>query len=83
MLASHPRAVVDIAKNFPISRPAVSQHLKVLKEAGLVSDRRAGNRRIYEIDLRGLSALRSQLDEFWTKAMAAYKVAVEKGEDTT
>ena len=80
VLAAHPRAVVDIASDLPVSRPAVSQHLKVLKRAGLVIDRPAGNRRIYEIDLRGLSALRSQLDAFWTKALAAYKVAVEKEE---
>ncbi|MGH2759664.1 MAG: ArsR/SmtB family transcription factor [Actinomycetota bacterium] len=81
VLAVRPCAVVDIAKEMPISRPAVSQHLKVLKAAGLVVDRPAGTRRIYEIDLRGLSALRSQLDEFWTNALAAYKVAVEAKED--
>ena len=61
-----------------MSRPAVSQHLKVLKDAGLVSDRPVGTRRIYRIDPDGLAALRTDLDRFWGKALAAYKVAVER-----
>jgi DNA-binding transcriptional ArsR family regulator len=62
----------------PVSRPAVSQHLKVLKQAGLVIDRPEGNRRIYEVNPDGLSKLRADLDQFWTSALAAYKVAAEK-----
>ena len=76
-LANHPRAVGELASELPVSRPAVSQHLKVLKDAGLVVDRRAGNRRIYQLDLDGIGALRSYLDQFWSKALAAYKVALE------
>jgi DNA-binding transcriptional ArsR family regulator len=77
-LVDHPRAVGELAGELPVSRPAVSQHLKVLKEAGLVVDRPAGNRRIYQVDPDGVDALRAQLDGFWTKALAAYKAAVER-----
>ncbi len=77
-LAERPRAVGDLASELPVSRPAVSQHLKVLKKAGLVSDRPAGNRRIYHADPAGVEALRSQLDRFWNQALAAYKEAVEQ-----
>jgi DNA-binding transcriptional ArsR family regulator len=81
-LAEHPRAVGELAGDLPVSRPAVSQHLRVLKEAGLVTDRAAGNRRIYQVDPDGVGALRSQLDHFWTNALAAYKAAAEqKGEE--
>ena len=73
-----PSAVVEIARELPISRPAVSQHLKVLKEAGLVVDRPAGNRRIYRADPNGLAAFRADLDRFWTKALTAYKALVEE-----
>ena len=76
-LVEHPLAVGELARDLPVSRPAVSQHLKVLKEAGLVVDRAVGNRRIYQLDPTGVGALRAQLDEFWTKALAAYKRAVE------
>lgn len=62
----------------PVSRPAVSQHLKVLKEAGLVLDRAVGNRRVYQLNPEGVGALRAQLDEFWSKAMATYKQVVEE-----
>jgi DNA-binding transcriptional ArsR family regulator len=62
----------------PVSRPAVSQHLKVLKDAGLVVDRRAGNRRIYQLNPDGVGALRAQLDRFWSKALATYKQVVEQ-----
>jgi DNA-binding transcriptional ArsR family regulator len=83
-LAERPRAVGELASELPISRPAVSQHLKVLKEAGLVVDRRAGNRRIYQPNPDGLDALRVQLDRFWNKALAAYKQAVEQdGEEVS
>jgi DNA-binding transcriptional ArsR family regulator len=77
-LADRPRAVGELARELPVSRPAVSQHLKVLKDAGLVVDRRAGNRRIYQLDLDGIGALRAQLDRFWSRALAAYKAAVEQ-----
>ncbi|HVM64269.1 MAG TPA: ArsR family transcriptional regulator, partial [Acidimicrobiales bacterium] len=59
-------------------RPAVSQHLKVLKRAGLVADRQAGRHRIYHVDPHGLTALRADLDRFWTKTLAAYKEVVEQ-----
>ena len=77
-LADSPRAVVELARELPVSRPAVSQHLRVLKDAGLVVDRPAGNRRIYQLDPDGVGALRAQLDQFWTKALAAYKQVVEE-----
>ena len=77
-LADHPRAVGELADELPVSRPAVSQHLKVLKDAGLVVDRAAGNRRIYQLNPDGVGALRAQLDRFWSKALAAYKTAVEQ-----
>jgi DNA-binding transcriptional ArsR family regulator len=77
-LAEHPRAVGELAGELPVSRPAVSQHLKVLKEAGLVLDRPVGNRRIYQLDPAGLEALRAQLDRFWTKALANYKAVAEQ-----
>ena len=77
-LAAHPRAVGELAAELPVSRPAVSQHLKVLKAAGLVADRPAGNRRIYQVDPDGVAALRAQLDRFWTDALAAYKAAAEQ-----
>jgi DNA-binding transcriptional ArsR family regulator len=72
-----PRAVGDIARGFPISRPAVSQHLRVLKEAGLVSDRREGTRRLYGIDLRGLAELRAYVDTMWTLALDDFKALAE------
>jgi DNA-binding transcriptional ArsR family regulator len=77
-LAERPSAVSELASGFPVSRPAVSQHLKVLKEAGLVRDRRAGKQRIYTVDAIGLGAFRRELDQFWSKALAAYKAAVEE-----
>jgi DNA-binding transcriptional ArsR family regulator len=82
-LAEHPRAVGELASELPVSRPAVSQHLKVLKGAGLVMDRPAGNRRIYQLDPDGVSALRAQLDQFWTDALAAYKAAAERPTEET
>lgn len=77
-LIDHPSAVSDLARGLPVSRPAVSQHLKVLKDAGLVIDKRAGKQRIYQVDRDGLAALRAELDRFWTKTLAAYKVVVEQ-----
>jgi len=77
-VAERPRAVGELASELPVSRPAVSQHLKVLKEAGLVMDRPAGNRRIYHADPAGLAALRSQLDRFWSQALATFKEVVEQ-----
>jgi DNA-binding transcriptional ArsR family regulator len=76
-LKSGPRAVVDIARGMPVSRPAVSQHLKALKEAGLVLDRAEGARRLYFIDPHGLATVRRWLDEFWDEALAAYRREVE------
>jgi DNA-binding transcriptional ArsR family regulator len=77
-LADRPRAVGELAGELPVSRPAVSQHLKVLKDAGLVVDRRDGNRRIYQLNPDGVGALRAQLDRFWSQALAAYKSVVEQ-----
>jgi DNA-binding transcriptional ArsR family regulator len=79
-LAERPRAVGELARELPVSRPAVSQHLKVLKEAGLVIDRPAGARRIYQLDPDGVGALRAYVDQFWSRALAAYKEAVEQPE---
>ena len=77
-LANGPRAVVELAKELPGSRPAGSQHLRVLKDAGLVIDQPVGNRRIYCIDPKGLAALRAHLDRFWEKALVAYKATIEQ-----
>jgi DNA-binding transcriptional ArsR family regulator len=77
-LADRPHAVGELAGELPVSRPAVSQHLKVLKDARLVVDRRAGNRRIYQVDPEGVGALRADLEQFWTKALATYKAVVEQ-----
>ena len=77
-LRTGPRSVKAIAHGMPVSRPAVSQHLKVLKEAGLVADRPEGNRRVYYIDPEGLGALRGWLDQFWDAALAAFQAEVEK-----
>jgi DNA-binding transcriptional ArsR family regulator len=77
-LAERPRAVGELARELPVSRPAVSQHLKVLKDAGLVLDRPAGARRIYQLDPHGVGDLRAYLDQFWSRALVAYKEAVEQ-----
>ena len=77
-VARRPRAVGEIALELPVSRPAVSQHLKILKDAGLVSDRRDGNRRIYTARRDGLAALRSELDQFWTDTLANFKALVDQ-----
>src|SRR5215472_3145420 len=78
-LKNGPHAVGEIARGMPVSRPAVSQHLKVLKEAGLVVDRPEGTRRVYYIDPQGLGALRQWLDQFWDQALAAFQAEVERG----
>jgi DNA-binding transcriptional ArsR family regulator len=74
-------SVGEIARDLPVSRPAVSQHLKVLKEAGLVADEAQGTRRVYHIDPHGLGALRSWLDQFWAVALDAFKAEVEREEE--
>ena len=76
-LRTGPRSVKTIAQGMPVSRPAVSQHLKVLKEAGLVADRAEGNRRVYYIDPDGIGALRGWLDQFWDAALTAFQAEVE------
>ncbi len=82
-LRSGPHAVAEIARRMPVSRPAVSQHLKVLKEAGLVADRPEGTRRVYYIDPNGLGALRQWLDQFWDQALAAFQAEVERDQPET
>src|SRR6266852_6136465 len=77
-LPSGPLSVGEIARDMPLSRPAVSQHLAVLKEAGLVIDRPVGTRRVYYIDPRGLSAVRAWLDQFWDQALASFQAEVER-----
>jgi len=77
-LASGPLAVSEIADTLPVSRPAVSQHLKVLKDAGLVRDTRDGTRRLYQLDPEGVARLRAHFDQMWTKAMSNFQDAVEK-----
>ena len=79
-LAGGPLAVGELARELPVSRPAVSQHLKVLKSAGLVRDRAAGTRRVYQLDPGGIEALRADLDQFWTKALNAYKQIADQPE---
>ena len=77
-LAERPRAVGEIADELPISRPAVSQHLKVLKAAGLVTDQAAGTRRVYRLNPAGVQALRDQLETFWRRALEGYQDVVEE-----
>ena len=77
-LAARPRAVGELAEELPVTRPAVSQHLKVLKDAGLVIDSRSGTRRIYQLDPDGVAALRTYLDRFWKQSLAAFKQAAEE-----
>ena len=79
-LRSGPQSVGRIAEGLPVSRPAVSQHLKVLKEAGLVEEEAQGTRRIYHIDPKGLGALRAWLDQFWDDALSAFQAQAEKQE---
>jgi DNA-binding transcriptional ArsR family regulator len=81
-LAKKPLSVGAIADELPVSRPAVSQHLKVLTDAGLVMHDRDGTRRVYRIDPRGIEAMRKYLDKFWDRALAAFKAAAEKEMDS-
>ena len=81
-LADHPAAVGELAAGLPVTRPAVSQHLKVLKDAGLVVAERVGTRRIYRIDPTGADALRAYLDRFWGDALRSFKTVVEAHPET-
>ncbi|HEY4024071.1 MAG TPA: metalloregulator ArsR/SmtB family transcription factor [Pseudonocardiaceae bacterium] len=80
LLTTRPAAVGELAAQLPVSRPAVSQHLKVLKEAGLVRDSAVGTRRLYQVDPDGVAAMRAYLDQLWGTALDAFKQAVEKEE---
>jgi DNA-binding transcriptional ArsR family regulator len=80
-LAARPRAVGELAGELPISRPAVSQHLKVLKAAGLVTDQAVGTRRVYRLNPAGLVALRDQLETFWTRALDGYQDVAEQQDE--
>ena len=77
-LARGPCSVGELAEELPVTRPAVSQHLRVLKDAGLVFDRPDGTRRLYQLDPDGVGALRAYLDQFWNQALAAFKAAAER-----
>lgn len=77
-LAAGPRAVAEVADGLPVSRPAVSQHLKVLKEAGLVTAHRRGRQQVYAVRRDGLAELRAWLDQFWGEALQSYAAAVER-----
>ena len=81
-LAKKSLSVGDLAAGLPVSRPAVSQHLKVLERAGLVAHERDGTRRVYRVDPRGIEAMKSYLDRFWDRALAAFKAAAEKETDS-
>lgn len=76
-LAERPKSVGELAERLPVSRPAVSQHLKVLKDAGLVSERAQGTKRIYRLEPAAVAALRDQLDTYWNRALGGFKDAVE------
>src|SRR5438105_5299743 len=82
-LAGHPRSVRELADALPVSRPAVSQHLKVLKQSGLVTDRAEGTRRIYRVDPAGIAAMRQYLDQMWDAALAAFAIVLEAQETRT
>jgi DNA-binding transcriptional ArsR family regulator len=77
-LAERPQAVGELADGLPVSRPAVSQHLKVLKDAGLVAEQAVGTRRIYRLNAAGVAALRDQLDAFWNRALSGFEDVVEQ-----
>ena len=81
-LTKKPMAVGEIAEGLPVSRPAVSQHLKVLKDAGLVTMHTVGTRNVYQIDFRAIASMRDYLDRFWNKALTAFKEAVEKEKES-
>jgi DNA-binding transcriptional ArsR family regulator len=77
-IAERPQAVGALARELPVSRPAVSQHLKVLKGAGLVTDRPVGNQRVYALDPAGIAALRAYFEPFWTRALSSFQAVVEQ-----
>jgi DNA-binding transcriptional ArsR family regulator len=77
-LLEGPMPVGKLARDFPVSRPAISQHLRILKQANLVVDRPAGNRRLYQLNPEGFDSLREYFDQFWTMALTAFKKEVEK-----
>jgi DNA-binding transcriptional ArsR family regulator len=77
LVAARPRAVGELAAELPVSRPAVSQHLRVLKEAGLVTDEAVGARRVYQLHPEGVAELRDYLDGFWNRSLRAFKAAAE------
>ena len=81
LLAERPHAVVELAEQLPVTRPAVSQHLKVLKDAGLVDEQPIGTRRVYRLNEVGLLALRDQLDTFWNRALQAFHDVMEPPEE--
>jgi DNA-binding transcriptional ArsR family regulator len=78
LLAAGPMSVGDLAAQLPVTRPAVSQHLKVLKDARLVSEEPIGTRRVYRLDAAGVAALREQLDDFWDRALSGFRSTVER-----
>ena len=82
-IVERPRAVGELALELPVGRPAVSQHLRVLREAKLVTSRSLGTRRIYAVDPEGVEALRAYMERFWGRALAAYKLAVEQPAEET
>jgi DNA-binding transcriptional ArsR family regulator len=82
-LRSGARSVGEIAAELPVSRPAVSQHLRVLKEAGLVTERRNGTRRLYRLNPDGLDELRRYVEDYWTEALAAFKTEAERERRST
>ena len=81
VLRTGPRAVSELANGLPVSRPEVSQHLRVLKQAGLVTERQTGTRRLYRLDPDGLAELRAALDDFWSDALAAFAQAADQEEE--
>jgi DNA-binding transcriptional ArsR family regulator len=81
LLAEGPSPVGELAQRLPVSRPAVSQHLKVLKDAGLVTDRHVGTRRLYQLNPSGVAALRAYFERFWNQSLAAFKEAVEQANE--
>lgn len=81
-LADRPMPVGELAERLPVSRPAVSQHLRVLKDAGLVVDQQEGTRRVYRVNPKGVEAMHRYLDRFWDRALAAFKAAAEEEKDS-
>lgn len=82
LVAESPRAVGELARELPVSRPAVSQHLRVLKDASLVRDEPEGTRRIYQLDTGGIAVVRAYFDRFWEEALTAFATAIEDDNQT-